>query len=243
VLGEIMDRNNTFITVVGSLLVMVAFHNFQLMPEVLMGLQPVDENSREVHAREVLGSQYRKSEASQKADLGNLHFKLYQEVRAQLAPEHRSKAFRLTQAILRESAKFGFDPVFIAAIIKTESKYNPLIIGGVGEIGLMQVRPETAFWIAKKYKISLNNSNELKDPVKNVAIGVAYLDYVRSNFPSKAYRYIAAYNMGPRNVRKLMALNKKPTEYSAQIYKHYRETYARLTSKLINSEALLSARN
>lgn len=238
-----MDRNNTVITVVGSLLIIIAFQNFQLMPEDLMGLQPVDETLREVHAREVLGSQYRKSEASQKSELGNLHFKLYQEVRSQLAPQHRSKAFRLTQAILRESSKFGFDPVFIAAIIKTESKYNPLIIGGVGEIGLMQVRPETAFWIAKKYKISLNNSNELKDPVKNVMIGVAYLDYVRSNFPAKAYRYIAAYNMGPRNVRKLMAQNKKPTEYSTQIYKHYKETYARITNRLVNPEALLSASN
>ena len=238
-----MDRNNTLITVVGSFMIMVAFQNFQVMPEDLMGLQPVDESLREVHARELLGSQYRKSNASQKSELGDLHFKLYQEVRSQLSPQHRSKAFRLTQAILRESAKFGFDPVFVAAVIKTESSYNPLSIGGVGEIGLMQIRPETAFWITKKYKISFNNANELKDPVKNVIVGVAYLDYLRSNFPDKAYRYIAAYNMGPKNVRRLMAQNKKPKQYPTQIYKHYKETYARITSKLISSDAILSAQN
>ncbi len=238
-----MDRNNTLITVVGSFMIMVAFQNFQVMPEDLMGLQPVDESLREVHARELLGSQYRKSNAAQKSDLGDLHFKLYQEVRSQLAPQHRSKAFRLTQAILRESAKFGFDPVFVAAIIKTESSYNPLSIGGVGEIGLMQIRPETAFWITNKYKISFNNANELKDPVKNVAVGVAYLDYLRSNFPDKAYRYIAAYNMGPKNVRKLIAQNKKPKVYSTHIYKHYKEIYGRLTNKLVNTDAVLSARN
>jgi soluble lytic murein transglycosylase len=190
-----------------------------------------------------LGPQYKKSDASLKKDLGNLHFKLYQEVRAQLAPEHRHKAFRLTQAILRESSKYGFDPVFIAAVIKTESRYNPLIIGGVGEIGLMQVRPETAFWISKKYGITFNNANELKDPVKNVAIGVAYMDYLRSSFPDKAYRYIAAYNMGPKNVRKLIAQNKRPKEYPTQIFKHYKETYSRLTSKLVHSDALMSAKN
>lgn len=238
-----MDRNNTFITVIGSLMIMVAFQNFQIMPEDLMGLQPVDETLREVHAREILGSQYRKSDASQKSELGNLHFKLYQEVRAQLSAEHRPKAFRLTQAILRESSKYGFDPVFVAAVIKTESHYNPLIIGGVGEIGLMQIRPETAFWIAKKYKINFNNSSELKDPVKNVMIGVAYLDYLRAAFPDKAYRYIAAYNMGPRNVRKLMAQNKRPKEYPTQIYKHYKETYSRLASKLVNTDAIISAHN
>ena len=238
-----MDRNNTFITVVGSFMIMLAFQNFQLMPEDLMCLQPVDEKLREVHARELLGSQYRKSDASQKSELGNLHFKLYQEVRVQLSSEHRHKAFRLTQAILKEAARYGFDPVFVAAVIKTESRYNPHAIGGVGEIGLMQIRPETAFWIAKKYKISFENANDLKDPVKNVVIGVAYLDYLRGTFPDKAYRYIAAYNMGPRNVRKLLAQNKKPKVYSTQIYKHYKETYARLTSKLVNTDAILSAQN
>ncbi len=236
-----MDRNNTIITVVGSFMVMLAFQNFQVMPEDLMGLQPVDEKLREVHARELLGSQYRKSDAAQKSELGNLHFKLYQEVRAQLSSTHRHKAFRLTQAILKEAAKYGFDPVFVAAVIKTESRYNPLAIGGVGEIGLMQIRPETAFWIAKKYNITFTNANDLKDPVKNVVIGVAYLDYLRGTFPDKAYRYIAAYNMGPRNVRKLIAQNKKPKVYSTQIYKHYKETYARLTSKLVDTDAILSA--
>lgn len=238
-----MDRNYSLISVVGSLLLMVAFQNFQFMPEDLMGLQPVDEKLREGHAKELLGTQYRESEASQKPALANLHFKLYQEVRAQLSEEHRPKAFRLTQAILREASKYKFDPVFVAAVIKTESKYNPHAIGGVGEIGLMQIRPETAFWIARKYKIPFTTANELKDPVKNVAVGVAYLDYLRGAFPSKAYRYIAAYNMGPRNVRKLLAQNKKPEVYPTQIYKHYRETYARLTSELVNTDAILSATN
>ena len=71
-----MDRNNTIITVVGSFMLMMAFQNFQLMPEDLMGLQPVNEKLREVHAREILGSQYRKSDAAQISELGNLHFKL-----------------------------------------------------------------------------------------------------------------------------------------------------------------------
>jgi soluble lytic murein transglycosylase len=236
-----MDRNKTFMIIVGSFVIMLAFQNFQILPEDLMGLMPVDEQLREVHAREILGSQYKKSGASQKSALGDLHFKLYQEVRNQLPVEHRPKAFRLTQAILKESAKYSFDPIFVAAVIKTESHYNPLSIGGVGEIGLMQIRPETAFWISKKYKISFTYAHELKDPVKNVMIGVAYLDYLRAAFPDKAYRYIAAYNMGPRNVRKLMAQNKRPKEYPTQIFKHYKETYARITSRIVNTEALINA--
>jgi soluble lytic murein transglycosylase len=238
-----MKQNYGWLSLCGSAFLILSFQNFQILPEDLMGLQPVDEKLREFHAKEILGSEYRKSEAAQKAALSNLHFKLYQEVRLQLTAEHRSKAFKLTQAILRESARYSFDPVFVAAVIKTESKYNPLAIGNVGEIGLMQVRPETAFWIAKKYKISFNSSQELKDPVRNVVIGVAYLHYLRSQFSTKAYRYIAAYNMGPANVRRLLAQNKKPETYPAQIYKHYRETYSRLANPTGSPGAFLNATN
>lgn len=229
---------NTIYALICSLFLMVSFQNFQIMPDDLMGLQPVDENLRETHAKELLGDQYKKSHAAQKNQLSNLHFKLYQEVRRQLAPEHRSKSFRITRAILKESAKYNFDPVFVAAIIKTESRYNPHAIGKVGEIGLMQIRPETAAWIAEKMGLDFKAANDLRDPVKNIQIGVAYMDYLRGTFPDKAYRYIAAYNMGPKNVRKLLAQEKKPQDYPGRIYKNYREIYNRLISKTLNTDSL-----
>lgn len=236
------NRNNrkSIYALIGGLILVVVFQNFQIMPDDLMGLQPVDENLRETHARELLGSGYRKSTAAQKAQLANLHFKLYLEVRKQLPNEHKTKAFRTTQAILRESARHNFDPVFVAAVIKTESQYNPLAIGGVGEIGLMQIRPETAAWIAKKYSLRYDGAQDLKDPAKNVKIGVAYMAYLRDTFPKKAYRYIAAYNMGPGNVRKLISQNIKPQEYSTRIYRNYHETYSSLVSKPVNTDSVAS---
>lgn len=224
----------------GGLCLVVLFQNFQIVPDDLMGLQPVDEQLRESHARELLGSQYKKSTAALKAQLANLHFKLYQEVRRQLPKAHKSNAFRTTQAILRESARYNFDPVFVAAVIKTESHYNPLALGSVGEIGLMQIRPETAEWLAKKYQIPWHGAQDLKDPAKNVRIGVAYMAYLRESFPRKAYRYIAAYNMGPGNVRKLIMQNVKPQEYSARIYRNYHETYQNLVSKPLDIDSVAS---
>lgn len=231
---------NAIFALIGGLFLMISFQNFQIMPDDLMGLQPVDENLRETHAKELLGSQYKKSDAAQKAQLANLHFKLYQEVRRQLPPQHRSKSFRITRAILKESAKYNFDPVFVAAVIKTESRYNPLAIGTVGEIGLMQIRPETAAWISEKLGLDFKAANDLRDPVKNIQIGVAYMDYLRTAFPDKAYRYIAAYNMGPKNVRKLLLQDKKPQEYPTRIYKNYRETYNRILTKSLSADSLAS---
>lgn len=234
-----VNKSGIFV-LVGGLWLLVAFQNFQIMPEDLVGLQPVDEILRESHAKELLGHEYKKSTAAQKEQLANLHFKLYQEVRRQLPPANRSKAFKITQTILRESGRYQFDPIFVAAVIKTESSYNHLALGGVGEIGLMQVRPNTASWIAAKYKIAYKGKSDLKDPVKNIEIGVAYLDYLRAKFPSKAYRYIAAYNMGPRNVRKLLAQDKKPQVYPTRIYKSYEETYNSIITKSLNLEASAS---
>ena len=214
-------------------ILMVLFQNFQFMPEDLMGLKPVDNTQRSEHAKELLGKKYKKSPASKSDQLLNLHFKLYQEVRKQLPSKHRPHAFRITRAILNESSKYNFDPIFVAAIIKTESSYNPLAVGGVGEIGLMQIRPETAKWMAEKMKISYLNHHELKDPVKNIQIGVAYMDYLREKFPAKSYRYIAAYNMGPKNVRRLLAQDKKPKEYPDRIYNNYNETYKRLVNETV----------
>lgn len=229
-----MDTKQFRILSTASLtLLMVLFQNFQLMPEDLMGLKPVDNTQRSEHAKELLGKKYKKSPAAQTDQLSNLHFKLYQEVRKQLSAKHRSHAFRITRAILNESEKYNFDPIFVAAIIKTESSYNPLAIGGVGEIGLMQIRPETAKWIATKLKMPFNHHNDLKDPVKNIQIGVAYMDYLREKFPAKSYRYIAAYNMGPKNVRRLLAQDKKPKEYPDRIYNNYNETYKRLVNETV----------
>lgn len=232
-----INKNGIFIAIT-SLWMMVLFQNFQIMPDDLLGLQPVDETRRESHAKELLGPQYKKSTAAQKHQLANLHFKLYQEVRRQLPAAHRSKAYRITQAILKESAQYNFDPIFVAAVIKTESHYNHLAIGGVGEIGLMQIRPNTATWIAKKYSITFKGPDDLQDPVKNIRLGVAYLDYLRTTFPEKAYRYIAAYNMGPKNVRKLISADKKPKEYPTRIYKNYNETYERIIAMSLNTDAL-----
>jgi soluble lytic murein transglycosylase len=237
-----MDTKQVRILSSASLtILMLLFQNFQLMPEDLMGLKPVDNKQRSEHAKELLGKWYKKSPAAQTDQLLNLHFKLYQEVRKQLPAKHRPHAFRITRSILNESSKYNFDPIFVAAIIKTESSYNPSAIGGVGEIGLMQIRPETAKWIARKMKIPFSHQNDLKDPVKNIQIGVAYMDYLREKFPAKSYRYIAAYNMGPKNVRRLLAQDKKPKEYPDRIYNNYNDTYKRMVNQtLVKSNQVIT---
>jgi soluble lytic murein transglycosylase-like protein len=61
------------------------------------------------------------------------------------------------------------------AVVHVESNYDPSTIGGVGEIGLMQIRPETAAMLGFR-----GSNDELARPEINIHYGVIYL--------SKAWR-------------------------------------------------------
>jgi hypothetical protein len=73
--------------------------------------------------------------------------------------------------LIRNRAKESGLPVDIAdAVAYVESGYHPEKIGGVGEIGLMQVRPSTAFMLGFR-----GSDLELAAPEINVQYGVNYL--------------------------------------------------------------------
>ena len=75
------------------------------------------------------------------------------------------------QAIARrEAERAGLPYSLVDAVMKIESDYRPDRIGGVGEIGLMQVRPTTAAVLGFR-----GTPAELADPATNIHFGAAYL--------------------------------------------------------------------
>ncbi len=134
----------------------------------------------------------------------------------------------MTRTIVDESQAHGLDPIFVMAIIATESSFNPLALGSVGEIGLMQIRPETAEWSANKQGLPWIGPMGLKNPVVNVKLGVAYMAWLRSEMGPYSERYVSAYNMGPGAVRRLIAQNVKPAEYRARVLANYETFYKQI---------------
>ncbi len=149
-----------------------------------------------------------------------------------LNKDWKSKSRGITKVILQQSKKYQFDPIFLVAIIENESNFNPEAIGTSGEIGLMQIRPETAEWIAEKLHISWKGAESLFEPETNIRLGSAYLAFLRDTFNSKSQLYLAAYNMGTANVHKLMSRQTIPHTYSQRVFQKYRKLYARLTGQL-----------
>jgi len=76
----------------------------------------------------------------------------------------------IRKIIERETAKTNLPADIAEAVVFVESGYNPATIGNVGEIGLMQVCPETAAMLGFR-----GNNAELAEPDINIHYGVLYL--------------------------------------------------------------------
>ena len=72
--------------------------------------------------------------------------------------------------IRREAEQVGLPPDVADAVAQVESSYNTGAVGGVGEVGLMQIRPTTAAMLG--YRGTLTG---LFEPETNIRYGVAYL--------------------------------------------------------------------
>lgn len=96
----------------------------------------------------------------------------------------------------RTARRHGLDPALLAAVITVESDWDPRALGGWGEIGLMQILPSTARFLARWAKLE---SYDLYDPATNLELGALYLSRLLHQYGSPA-KALAAYNGGPRAV-------------------------------------------
>jgi soluble lytic murein transglycosylase len=210
-------------------LAVLLFQNFDL-PHNRLGLfvQTVDQDSRNEHAAELLGHSFKGSKA-QNVDETNLHYGIFAEFKRRLPKAEKWQAAPLANLVIQESRKYGLDPVFIMAVIAQESSFRPNARGPVGEIGLMQLRPETAACVAKRIGLPFHGAHTLNQPYVNLKLGIAYISHLRAGFKGQANQYVSAYNMGARKVRRLIANSKTPKEYSGKVMKKYQELYTNLT--------------
>lgn len=77
---------------------------------------------------------------------------------------------RLREMLAREAGRRGIPPALADAVAFVESNYRPEARGAVGELGLMQVRPQTAAMLGHA-----GPAEALLDPETNIRFGVAYL--------------------------------------------------------------------
>jgi soluble lytic murein transglycosylase len=102
-------------------------------------------------------------------------------------------------AIVRESARNGIDPTLVAAVIYTESGFVPDSASSQGAVGLMQMLPSTADFVATLPRRPSPPPDAIGEPAANIAYGTRYLRYLLDRHGSMPLA-LASYNGGESNV-------------------------------------------
>lgn len=212
------------------ILISICFQNFSTSSLKFTSLGQIDNESRAEHAKELLGKKYSGSLAQKAEALPNFNISLYGEVVQNLPMAYKNKALKITDAIISEAYENDLDPVFLFAVIKTESQFNPLARGTHGEIGLMQLKPVTAAWVAQKMHINWKGPKSLENPIENIRLGAAYFAMLRAQSNGKASQYLSAYNIGLSKVKRMFKVSFIPKEYSTRVMKHYKTCYEKIVS-------------
>ena len=99
--------------------------------------------------------------------------------------------------VAKYALEYGVESELIYAVIKSESGFDEQAVSRSGAIGLMQLMPQTADYMAKLFKIK---EPDLLDPETNIRIGILYLRYLQNRYNTLT-EVLAAYNAGEGRVR------------------------------------------
>jgi soluble lytic murein transglycosylase len=108
------------------------------------------------------------------------------------------------RAIVENAGRNGLDPALVAAVIEAESGFVPDSRSSQGAVGLMQLMPATARFVAEGPDRPSPGPARLEDPEANIAYGTRYLRYLIDRHGTLRLA-LAAYNGGEANLERWMA--------------------------------------
>lgn len=99
------------------------------------------------------------------------------------------------EELIAASSEYGLDPRLVASVINTESRFLKDAVSVDGAVGLMQLLPTTAEWIAWKRSIDYDE-NSLYDPKTNMDYGCWLLRFLLDRYDGNTEYALIAYNAG-----------------------------------------------
>lgn len=107
-----------------------------------------------------------------------------------------------SEFVNRYAGKNGLDPGWIFALIRQESRFMADVKSSAGALGVMQIMPDTGRRIATLLGEPFPNPSLLLSPENNIRFGTCYLRMRLKDLQNNPILATAAYNAGPRMVRK-----------------------------------------
>ncbi len=103
--------------------------------------------------------------------------------------------------VSQEAKAQSLDPYLVTALMREESAFAPQAVSSAGARGLMQLMPETANQVAKKYGVARDPSAPLETPEVNIRLGTLHLAEVLRDNGGNLSLALASYNAGRQQVR------------------------------------------
>jgi soluble lytic murein transglycosylase-like protein len=96
------------------------------------------------------------------------------------------------------------DRALVNAVIRQESRFNPMAKSGSGARGLMQIMPATASFIMRDSSFRKKRISRLFELETNLQIGQTYIEYLLASpeVSGNLFKFLLAYNAGPGNLRR-----------------------------------------
>ncbi|MBU2707872.1 transglycosylase SLT domain-containing protein [Zooshikella marina] len=111
--------------------------------------------------------------------------------------------------ILKNSRAQDLDSSWVFAITRQESAFMYKARSHAGAMGLMQLMPATARYVARKNSIPYQSTKQLLKPETNIKLGSAYLAELYKQFNGNRILATAAYNAGPHRVNQWLKRHRK----------------------------------
>lgn len=114
----------------------------------------------------------------------------------------------ISSMIFFYSSLYGVDPKLVDAIVFVESSYRPNVVGSVGEIGLMQMKPHY-----------LPGPVSLFHPEVNLAVGIRELSRLQRLEDRLGPYWFVAWNTGAKGALSLDRSDIHKFNYVKKVYK------------------------
>ncbi len=134
--------------------------------------------------------------------------------------------WRIAGVIQDESRRYGYDPLFVLAMVEVESTCSPTARGQRGAVGLIQIKPSTAKAIADEVGVPWRGAQMLTRPTFNVRLALRYLWKLERRFQDP-YLAMVAYNRGPERVTGMSRGSAKRAAYVRKILARYEDLLSR----------------
>lgn len=98
------------------------------------------------------------------------------------------------------------DEPWVYGLMRQESRFQVDIVSSAGAVGLMQLMPATARWVARRIGMNDFRQSMVTDIETNISLGTYYLRHVYELFDGSPVLASAAYNAGPGRARQWRAV-------------------------------------